>query len=158
MPGLARNCDRPVRTGCPFGEWTERGKGMALALPTLPLCPTPFHPARHHLRGNVAFSHQFSLCPHSFYGPFQPRNAHSSLKTGPCHPLPSHAPRWNDLRLPLPLLPESGIHKSSGSAEWEMKTLDRPPNSFLRHLSALASELSLGRPGWEHGRLSVNVW
>lgn len=75
----------------------------------------------------MAFSRQFSLCPHSFYGPFQPRNAHSSFKTWPCHPLSSQAQRWNDLRLPLPLPPsESGIHKSSGSAEWEMKTLDGP--------------------------------
>lgn len=31
----------------------------------------------------MAFSRQFSLCPHSFYGPFQPRNAHSSSKPGP---------------------------------------------------------------------------
>lgn len=51
---------------------------------------------------------------------------------------------------------ESGICRSLGSAEWEMQTLDCPqtPSSD----SALASELSLDLLGWEHGRLSVNIW
>lgn len=133
---------------------------MALALLTAHLRTHTLPPAGHH----PALSCQLSLAP-------TPSVAPSDQGTFTCHYKPGRVIFSLKSLLPAPPTPqggmtflfprpgpaESGIHRSLGSAEREMKLLTAPPGSFLQHLSILASEMSWGPLGWGHGRLSVNV-